>query len=115
MNTDANQHYKGAWPDISFYDPDFMSEQERGSFLEWYQGQRHKEFDFEKEITAYVKADVSVLRLACIAFRERIFELTGGIDDKGNLTGQGIDVFSKVGLHKSLTELDFLFLEPCGV
>lgn len=68
FNTLANQHYKGTYPPPEAYGVDFMSPDERSTFLTWHDQQKHKEFDFEEEILAYCQSDVDILHQACLNF-----------------------------------------------
>src|SRR4051794_17906912 len=71
-----NLKYKGGYPGIEFYDPDRMNVDERKDFLKWYEEVKNEEFDFQKEMKKYCKADVEVLRQACMKFREDIIQET---------------------------------------
>ena len=77
-----------------------MGVDERREFEMWYEDQKHKTFDFQEEIISYVRDDTSVLREACLSFREKMLHLTGGLDSDGTINTKGIDVFSKVSYEK---------------
>ena len=56
-----------------------MSEDEREQFVIWCDELKSKNyiFDFKKEILHYCKSDVTILRLACLAFRQTFIEYGG--------------------------------------
>jgi hypothetical protein len=63
-------------PDISYYRPDFMSERDRQELLEWHHEHYNKEFDNDKELITYCKSDVTILREACVTFRNLVKKAT---------------------------------------
>jgi len=79
FNKPGNENYRGNWPAIEYYDPDQMGEKEREKFLEWYELQKHKEFDFKTEIEKYCRSDVDILMRCSMTFRQ-IFKNVSGID-----------------------------------
>ena len=76
FNTAINQHYVGPYPLPDMYGVDSMSSQERESFLVWYSQRKGEVFDFRKEIEAYCRSDVDILRRACMKFRQLMLDLT---------------------------------------
>jgi hypothetical protein len=98
FNLDENFHYIGPYPGVSFYGADSMSPDARESFLKWHKSTEGKIFDFQKEILDYCRADVAVLREACMKFRELVMTITStGVeyDSKGVRTYVGaIDPFT---------------------
>lgn len=74
FNTIENANYVGCLPDVTFYDPDNMKPEQRSEFLEWYEQNKHSEFNFEKEIVDYCISDVDVLTKACVKFRKLFLE-----------------------------------------
>ena len=64
-------------PDIKYYDPDSMSKERRKEFKEWYQVNKNKPFNFQKEMKEYCISDVDILQKACCRFRELMMEATG--------------------------------------
>ena len=47
FNTKENQHYKGMYPDSSYYGADYMGESERKEFFKWYEQHKFNDiFDF---------------------------------------------------------------------
>ena len=70
FNTPENQAYVGSIPPNSFYDPDGMKPKDKASFEKWYDEQvnRGELFDFEKELEAYCRSDVALLKAGCEAF-----------------------------------------------
>ena len=63
--------------DMHYYDPDNMSKQRRSEFLIWYEENKNKPFDFQKEIKDYCISDVDILLNACCRFRELVKGSTG--------------------------------------
>jgi hypothetical protein len=53
FNTKANMYYVGKMPDISFYGPDAMSDEERREFLDWYDRQKSEIFDNLRVLEEY--------------------------------------------------------------
>ena len=72
-----SEGYIGEFPPAEDYHPDRMSEKRRKEFLTWYPQQAGKEFDYDKELSLYLKSDVLVLREALTAFAAEMFDLTG--------------------------------------
>ena len=113
FNTKINTDYNGHMPDPHYYQPDFMSEQGRDQFYTWYGQQKGKTFNLQEEMLVYCRKDTSLLRTACNAFRDRIFELTSG-----GGKGKGVDAFSYItlasltmGVYKSLFMTETCFVE----
>jgi hypothetical protein len=79
FNKPGNEHYIGEWPAIEYYDPNFMKEGEREKFLNWYEQQKHKEFNLDSEMLKYCKSDVDILLRCFMTFRQ-IFKSVSGID-----------------------------------
>lgn len=76
FNTKENENYVGALPDVKFYSPDTMKENERANFLKWYQEHQHEEFNMQRDIVDYCISDVKILTLACLKFRKMMLEET---------------------------------------
>ena len=76
FNTPENKNYVGPIPDIKYYSPDQMSPKDREVFLKWHQTQisRGFVFDFTKELRAYCRSDVDILRRRMVQFREKFIE-----------------------------------------
>jgi hypothetical protein len=81
FNRKENQDYVGPIPPEPYYMANGMSTKKREAFLEWYREQRDNNyvFDFAKEIRAYCRSDVDILRRSCMEFRE-LFRDSTGID-----------------------------------
>ncbi|XP_062575191.1 uncharacterized protein LOC134237107 [Saccostrea cucullata] len=75
FNTEQNQNYVGPYPPAAFYNPDEMSISGRRAFFEWYEQQRGKVFDFQKEFVEYCVSDVDILRRCCAKFRATLKSL----------------------------------------
>jgi hypothetical protein len=76
FNLTENFNYIGPYPDISFYGADSMSTEGRETFIKWHKGMVGEIFDFQKEILTYCRADVCVLREACMKFRDLVMTIT---------------------------------------
>lgn len=79
FNRKENWNYVGPWPAVEYYQPQYMKEGEQKAFMEWYEQQRGKQFDFQKEICEYCESDVEVLTRCCLKFRQMFLDI-GGID-----------------------------------
>ena len=78
FNKTDNQTYIGKMPDKDDYGYNSFSKNKRDDFLKWYDEQKDKVFDFNKEMIEYCHSDVDILRRGCIEFREQFMEF--GID-----------------------------------
>ncbi|KAE8597395.1 hypothetical protein XENTR_v10005656 [Xenopus tropicalis] len=76
FNTEQNQNYIGPMPSIKFYGTDYMMPGEKNEFMTWYTEHKDDTFNFQKELKAYCKQDVEVLRKACECYRDRIMAMT---------------------------------------
>ncbi|KAJ8019010.1 putative DNA polymerase [Holothuria leucospilota] len=78
FNTTENQSYVGLLPDASFFAPNYMREEKRKEFFDWYESEKEKGFlfDFQKELVAYCISDVDILRRCCLMFRSLFLEIT---------------------------------------
>jgi very-short-patch-repair endonuclease len=79
FNTIENENYSGTWPDIKYYDIDYMTVQDRIKFILWYDAQKDKVFNFKEEIEKYCRSDTNILMRCCMTFRE-IFKSVSGLD-----------------------------------
>ncbi len=81
FNRKENQDYIGPIPPEPYYMANGMSTKKRKTFQEWHKEQRDNDyvFDFAKEIRAYCRSDVDILRRSCMEFRE-LFRDSTGID-----------------------------------
>ena len=70
FNKKENENYIGPLPSLEYYDPDSMMEDDRNSFLKWYEENKTQEFNFQRDIVAYCISDVEILSEACLKFRE---------------------------------------------
>ena len=89
FNTKENENaVLPSLPDIHYYDPDSMSKERRSELLIWYEENKNKPFDFQKEMKDYCISDVDILLNACCRFRELVKGSTGekiNIEDVHNL------------------------------
>ncbi len=81
FNRRENQDYVGPIPPEPYYMANGMSTKKREAFQEWHREQRDGDyvFDFAKEIRAYCRSDVDILRRSCMEFR-KLFRDSTGID-----------------------------------
>jgi hypothetical protein len=79
FNTPENSDYIGPYPESKFFGVDYMSENERREFFEWYADVKDETFDNRKQLERYCQIDVSILKQACCEFRN-LFLKIGGID-----------------------------------
>ena len=89
FNTKQNEHLVlPCLPEMHYYDPDSMSKERRLEFLVWYQQNKNKPFDFQREMKEYCISDVDILLNACCRFRELMRKSTGkkvDIEDVHNM------------------------------
>ena len=71
FNTKENWNYCGEIPDLSYFMPDQLSEEKRSKLIAWHNQLRETNyiFDFQKEMKVYCSQDVTILRTACLKFR----------------------------------------------
>ena len=60
-----------------------MPSAERDNFLQWYESMENKEFDFQKEMLDYIRADVTILREAIMKFRDIMMDVTATEEEPG--------------------------------
>jgi hypothetical protein len=61
FNVPANQSYVGKIPEIKYFEPDMMNSDKRHAFLNWYESQKHLQYNFRIELERYCQSDVNVL------------------------------------------------------
>ena len=79
FNTIGRENYIGQWPEIKYYDTDFMTINQREIFLKWYDEQKTHIFNFKEELEKYCISDTNILMRCAMRFRE-IFKNVSGID-----------------------------------
>ncbi len=81
FNTLLNQDYEGSLPDVSFYDPDGMSEKKKEHFLLWHTDKINTEyvFNLKADMKKYCESDVKLLKAGCEAFALQ-FEAEAGFN-----------------------------------
>ena len=77
MISQRSAGYRGPFPPPEAYKPDHINEKRRKAFFTWYEQQRDKVFDYDQELSMYLKSDVLVLKEALTAFSSELFSLTG--------------------------------------
>jgi hypothetical protein len=70
-----NQNYEGPFPSAQYYNPDDMFIMNRKNFYTWYEQQKDKTFDFQKEFPDYCISDVDILRRCCAQFKSTLYAL----------------------------------------
>ncbi|XP_031634985.1 uncharacterized protein LOC116348215 [Contarinia nasturtii] len=103
FNTPENKHYIGALPDIQYYGFNNKSSKERNACVKWYNAEKQsgKIFNNWKQLLAYCKEDVNILRLACLKYRDIMLKTTD------------IEPFKQVTLAGTcITVFRTLFLKP---
>ena len=87
FNRPEHQTYVGPVPALDYYMPETMSPESKQALEKWHQEQRDKEvvFDFQKELVAYCKSDVRLLKQGCLTFK-RLFETLTGFNPFDHIT-----------------------------
>lgn len=75
FNCMGNWDYVGEVPDAWFYGPGGMKVEARDKFYKWYNDQKGVQFDFRRDLVAYCKKDVEILRIGCMKFRSMLQDL----------------------------------------
>lgn len=82
-------------PPLEMYSPDTMSGEGRKAFLAWYEKNKDKPFDLQKEMVSYCISDVDILRKACCRFQKLVLSSTGKeqciLTDEGEEKREWID------------------------
>lgn len=103
-------NYVGYYPPAKDYHPERMSEKRRKEFLAWHQEKMESGaiFDFQKELSAYLKSDVQVLSQSLEAFGKEIVELTGinPITECVTIASTAFKVWQKMFLERDLIALE---------
>lgn len=102
FNTRENFHYKGAYPPLEMYGIESMSENDRVKVIEWYESQRGKEFDMQQQLETYCTVDTSILRLACMTFRQLIIDVTSAEADDGEVNY--VDCFAHLTIASTVMQ-----------
>ena len=85
FNHPDHQTYVGPVPALDYYMPETMSPEDKQALETWHQQQRNKVFDFQKELVAYCKSDVRLLKQGCLTFK-RLFETLTGFNPFEHIT-----------------------------
>jgi len=87
FNRPDHQTYVGPVPALDYYMPETMSPKGRQEFERWHKEQRDQNvvFDFQKELVAYCKSDVRLLKEGCLTFK-RLFEAQTGFNPFEHIT-----------------------------
>ena len=85
FNIPEHQNYVGPIPALDYYMPETMSPEGKQALEKWHQEQRDKVFDFQKELVAYCKSDVRLLKQGCLTFK-RLFETLTGFNPFEHIT-----------------------------
>lgn len=77
FNTAANQGVVlPHLPDIWYYSVDFMNPEARQELLEWHSENYYQVFDNDYELISYCASDVTILRAACVKFKNLVKSAT---------------------------------------
>ena len=70
FNTEENQTYEGPLPDMTYYDPDGMSQKKRQEFERWHATRRDEQylFNLKDDMVKYCRSDVKLLKAGCEKF-----------------------------------------------
>ena len=102
--------YVGTYPPAKDYHPERMTFKRRKEFLTWHQRKVEAGaiFDFQKELSAYLKSDVYVLKGALTAFLEEMKELTciNPLTQCVNIASCASLVWRKIFLEENLIALE---------
>ena len=79
FNLEHHQNYVGRIPDLEFFDPDSLTTEKKEELVNWYRNQvgQNVVFDFKKELIAYCKSDVNLLKKGCEAFQKEFENVAG--------------------------------------
>ena len=102
FNSAKNQNYVGKIPDKCYYGINFMSKEKKERFDKFYEENKDKIFDFQKECLSYCTSDVDLLMRGCLSFRENMKKIT--ISEK---FPSGIDPFTSAITIGSLSNFIF--------
>lgn len=102
--------YGGPYPPADTYKPDLMSEKTRKAFLTWHADKVESGavFDYQKQLSAYLKSDVQFLKEACLAFLREMEDLTGvnPLTSCVTIASTAFRVFQKMFLKPDLIALE---------
>ena len=102
FNSAKNQNYIGEMPDKIYYGINFMTKEKKERFDKFYEENKKKIFNFEKECLSYCTSDVDLLMRGCLSFRENMKKIT--ISEK---FPSGIDPFTSAITVGSLSNFIF--------
>ena len=73
-----NEDYVGPIPPAPYYNPKGMNPKDKEAFMTWHASKKESNyvFNFKKEIVAYCRSDVDILRRCCLEFRELFHNVT---------------------------------------
>lgn len=77
FNMHEHRDYVGPMPPPEDYMPEGMKPKACQAFLEWYEKNKDKQFDFQKELLAYCKLDVQLLKEGCMSFQKDFIAQAG--------------------------------------
>ena len=102
FNTRQNLNYKGPFPPLQMYGVDSMSESERAKVTDWYESQKDKVFDMQEQLKTYCTVDTTILRLACMTFRQLIIDVTSSEGEDGEITY--VDCFAHLTIASTVMQ-----------
>lgn len=107
---EGKMNYVGCYPPAEDYHPERMSEKRRKEFLTWHQEKVESGaiFDFQKELSAYLKSDVQLLSQSLEALEKEMIELTGinPITECVTIASTAFKVWQKMFLERDLIALE---------
>lgn len=68
FNTPENQMYHGPIPDLSFFEPETMSETQATKLRRWYLRKSRYQYNLRRELIKYCKNDVMILQQGLLAY-----------------------------------------------
>ena len=83
FNTPDHQGYVGPLPDLTYFDPDGMSPAKKTELVAWHAEQTAtmtatgQLYDFQRELEAYCKSDVDILKKGCEEFTKEFHRIAG--------------------------------------
>ena len=108
FNIPSNQDYVGPIPAQDYYMPETMSPEAKTKFIAWHNRQQHVLFDFAKELEAYCRSDVRLLKEGCLEF-QRLFQQNAHFNPFEQMT---IASACNRDLRKNRMEPDTIASEP---
>lgn len=68
FNTPENQDYHGPMPDQLYFEPQYMSAEQKSKFNRWYSRKARSRYNLKRELIKYCKNDVLILQRGLLAY-----------------------------------------------